>query len=123
MLQDDIEIFNKHSNFDVESLDSEAIRKQIKISLLQEMLKKKPHYAKYFTELEEEMDDHQLFLANHASLRAINDKLDPASSNAVYRNRLSSIFQQNNPNSVSLEQSNMSASCDLQALHTPKLTM
>ena len=93
MLQDDIEIFNKHSNFDVESLDSEAIRKQIKISLLQEMLKKKPHYAKYFTELEEEMDDHQLFLANHASLRAINDKLDPASSNAVYRNRLSSLFQ------------------------------
>lgn len=27
VLMDDIEIFNKHSNFDVESLESEAIRK------------------------------------------------------------------------------------------------
>ena len=94
MLKDDIEIFNKHSNFDVESLDSEAIRKQIKISLLQEMLKKKPHYAKYFTELEEDIGDDQFFNSNpyHAS---IIEGIDPAQSNAVYRNRLSSLFRNN----------------------------
>ena len=34
MLKEDLEVFNKHANFDVESLDSEVIRKEIKISLL-----------------------------------------------------------------------------------------
>ena len=31
------------------------------------MLKKKPHYAKYFTELEDDIDDHQLFIMNRLS--------------------------------------------------------
>ena len=57
ILKDDFEVFNTYSNFDVESLESECIRKQIKMSLLDEMLKKKPHYAKFFTELEDEMED------------------------------------------------------------------
>ena len=62
MLEEDLEIFQKHANFDVESLDTEVIRKQIKIDLLQQMLAVKPHYAKHFTELEEEIEDRQAFI-------------------------------------------------------------
>lgn len=103
VLEDDFEVFNKHSSFDVESLDSEKLRNQIKISLLQEMLRKKPHYAKYFTELEDEMDDESLFISNHKSMRAMKE-IDPTMAMADYRNRLSSMFRvgEKNTNSVSL---------------------
>ena len=52
----DLDVFEDHCNFDVESLDSEKIQGRIKVELLHDMLKKKPHYARFFTELEEELD-------------------------------------------------------------------
>ena len=56
------------------------------------MLKKKPHYAKFFTELEEEMDDRHLFISNHESMQSCRN-LDAAEANALYRNRLSAVFR------------------------------
>lgn len=104
MLEDDLEAFSNYSNFDVESLQSEVIRKDIKISLLQEMLKKKPHYAKYFTELEEDLDDTPKFLSNLRNSReAMNlPYLTITQTKALYNNRLSNMFD----NSQDLSQSN-----------------
>ena len=51
----DLDVFEDHCNFDVDSLESESIRKKIKLELLQDMLTKKPHYARFFTELEDEL--------------------------------------------------------------------
>ena len=59
ILKDDFEVFKEHANFDVESLESEKIRENIKVNLLSEMLRKKPHYAKYFPDLEEEFESHK----------------------------------------------------------------
>ena len=67
----------------MESLESECIRKQIKMSLLDEMLRKKPHYAKFFTELEDEMEDRQAFV--NMNSRSTNVKSG--------RERLSSLFR------------------------------
>ena len=53
----DLDVFEDHCNFDVESLDSESIRKKVKVELLHDMLAKKPHYARFFTELEDELTD------------------------------------------------------------------
>lgn len=61
-MKDDLEVFKNYASFDVESLDSEAIRKQLKMDILKQMLASKPHYAKHFTELEDEMDDRQAFI-------------------------------------------------------------
>ena len=48
VLKDDFEVFKAHANFDVESLETEKVKEEIKVKLLKEMLRKKPHYAKHF---------------------------------------------------------------------------
>ena len=58
------------------------------------MLKKKPHYAKYFTELEEDLDDTPKFLSNLRNSReAMNlPYLTITQTKALYNNRLSNMF-------------------------------
>ena len=90
------------------------------------MLKKKPHYAKYFTELEDDIDDNQLFLMNHASMRNAQDPAANISGTSsgmeFFRNRISSMFQNNK--SCALEGHNTGASNWEEAPlgFTPKLT-
>ena len=84
-LKEDFETFQKHSTFDVESLESEQIRNQLKVNLQAQMLKKKPHYRKYFSDDElEDVDSH-----THST----EDKLD--NSELAYNtmsHRLTAIF-------------------------------
>ena len=53
----DVETFEAYSKFDIDSLESESVLKQIKVDLLKDMLTQKPHYARFFTELEDELID------------------------------------------------------------------
>lgn len=87
-------MFNKHANFDVESLDSEVIRKEIRISLLQEMLRKKPHYAKHFTELEEDLNEccRLKDLVFNNLKNAPNECFETLNYDEIKRNRISSVF-------------------------------
>ena len=55
------------------------------------MLKKKPHYAKYFTELEEELDDKEAFFKTHFKDGNFT-QLNPEQAKVLSHNRLSNIF-------------------------------
>jgi len=87
-----LETFARHANFDVESLESEEILRQIRKSKLEQMLEKKPHYAKYFSD-EEEKDEQQM-----ASTFASSESFDRKEHSSFQR--VESIFGSTYPVSM-----------------------
>ena len=51
----DFEDFRHHCAFNVDMLDAEMVRQRIKIKLMKDLLQRKPHYKKFFPNLEEEI--------------------------------------------------------------------